>query len=289
MWAASPSRTRLSWCQLRVVRVRKGRRVGGGVRGVLAEERGAVEESREEPFEGAELDVLLGGVETEAAPSGGGALDDAGAALGPVPVGVAPDPAVRGVDEREAEAREDLGGADPDVDVAALGEARAEVVRVVAAQGAADAVRGDEEVGGGGCGGVDRAAVADVDAEVAGARGEEGEEAVAADAVALVAVVLGDLLADAGAAVLPGERGGVEGVGAGLVVGAEPVEEFFPVGHAPAVGGAGGVAFVHGDLVRGVLEFHQDREVQPAGAASGTDDLHVRSRSVASVASLGRR
>ncbi len=112
-------------------------------------------------------------------------------------------------------------------------------------------------------------------AEVAGAGGEDREEAVAADAEALVAVVPGGQVADVGDAVPPAHGVLLDGAGRLRVVFLEPVEQSAPVGDAPAVGGALGVAFVHGDVVGGVLPLQQDRQIQSGGPTADAGDLHT--------------
>ena len=48
--------------------------------------------------------------------------------------------------------------------------------------------------------------------------------------------------------------------------------------HAPAEGVVRLVALDHRDLVRRILLFHQQREIQARGAAADADDVHARSK-----------
>jgi hypothetical protein len=50
--------------------------------------------------------------------------------------------------------------------------------------------------------------------------------------------------------------------------------------HTPAKGVVRTIAFDHGDLVRRILLFHQQAEIQARRTASHADYLHSRSRSV---------
>src|SRR5690606_23880908 len=209
----------------------------------------------------------------------GAALDHAGAAAGPVGVAVAPDPAVLGAHEGVGEGLEDLGGAEPDVGVGSGGEAGAEMVGVAGAQGAVHAVGGHHQVGVGQPVGRDLAAEGEVDAETAGAVGEQVEQPVASDAVPLVAPVPGGqvplLVGDVGDALPPVHGVGLHGAGRLRVVCAQALQQGPPVGHAPAVGGALRASFVDGDVVGGVVEFQQDGEIQTGGPAADADDLHA--------------
>lgn len=199
---------------------------GGAVGPGAAKERVAVEHVGEQLLQQGAAVGLARPVQAESGPGLGGALDDDGAAVGGVGVAVAPDPAVVGLDEGEGEGVEGLGGAEPDVAVAAVGEVAAVVVRVAGADGAVDAVARDDEVGvGERAVGGDLVLVRDRDAEGGGTGGEEVEETVATDAEALVAVVDGGAAAEVGGAVAPADGVGAEGVGGDGVVGAEAVEE----------------------------------------------------------------
>lgn len=100
------------------------------------------------------------------------------------------------------------------------------MLAVEGADGAVDAVPGDEQVGlGERAAGGDLVLVGDLDAEAGGTVGEEVEEAVTADAEALVAVVDGGAAAHMGGAVAPADGVGAQSVGGLGVVGPEAVEE----------------------------------------------------------------
>jgi hypothetical protein len=181
---------------------------------------------------------------------------------------------VLGLGEGEGESVEDLGGAEPDVVVAARGDPGAEGRRVPGAQSAVHPVGRDDEVRAGRRFG-DRALELQPDAEGSGPFGEQVEQPGAADAEALVTVVTGRQVAYVGDAVAPADGRLLDRPRRGRVVLLELVEEAAPVRHAPAVGRALGVALVDGDVMGRVPPLEQDGEVQARGPASDADDLHV--------------
>lgn len=245
----------------------EGQPLGGVVGPVAADQLVPVEEVVEQLLQEMEAVGLAERVQAEARPGLRGALDDTGGALAAEPVGVAPDPAVLGLLEGEAEGVEHLGGAEPDVLVAAARDRAAEVVGVGLAERAVDAVRGDDQVRVGqfGCVGAgDVVLELDPYTELLGPVGEQGEHPPPPDPEARVAPVDGPLVADDGDPVVPG-HGRVGDGGRGLgVARAQLVEQPGPVRHAPAVRGARGVPLVHGDLMGGVLPLQQDREIEAA-------------------------
>ena len=257
--------------------------VGEGAEGLprgaagASQQRVSFQDVREELLQQGAAVGLAHPVESEAGPGLGRAFDDAGAAVGAV--AVAPDPAVGGFHEREGEGVEGLGGTEPDVVVAPGREPADEVGGVGGAQGAADAVGRHDQIGAGGqVAGADLALTLQAYAEVAGPGGEDLQQPVAADAVALVATVPGRQAPDVGDTGAPADRVGVEDVRRLGVLLVEPVEQVAPVRHAPAVGGTLRIAFVDGDVVGRVLPLEQDREIQTGGPAADTGDLHAHPR-----------
>jgi hypothetical protein len=164
---------------------------------------------------------------------------------------------------------------EPDVLVAAGLEFGAEVVGVAGAQRAVDAVGGHDQIGVGQVVSRDFALELQPYAQGSGPFGEDLEEAVAADAVALVAGLGGRQVPDAGDTVAPAHRVLVDGLRRLRVVLPELVEQSAPVRDTPAVGRALGVALVDGDVVGRVLTLQQDGEIQTGGPASDTGDLHA--------------
>jgi hypothetical protein len=112
-------------------------------------------------------------------------------------------------------------------------------------------------------------------AQGAGPSGEDLQQAVAADAEALVTGAPGDQVAHPGLALVPGDRGLLDRTGRLGVVRVEFVEQSAPVGDAPAVGRALRIALVDRDVVGRVLPFQQDREIQAGGPAADAGDLHT--------------
>lgn len=149
------------------------------------------------------------------------------------------------------------------------------MVGVSGAQRAVDTVGGHDQIGLGQVVSGHLALELQPHAQGSGPFGEDLEESVAADAVALVPGLSGRQVPDAGDAVAPAHRVFVDGPRGLRVVLPELVEQPTPVRHAPAVGRALGVALVDGDVVGRVLTLQQDGEIQTGGPASDTGDLHA--------------
>jgi hypothetical protein len=150
------------------------------------------------------------------------------------------------------------------------------------ADGAVDAVGGDDEVGLREVLGRRFLAEAQLDAELAGAllqEQEQGAAGAAAEAVAADAV-------DGALGVAPWARPGMdrdvvpvgEAFGDGAVArrvgGGEGVERGVAEDDAEAEAVVGAVALDHGDAGVGEVALHQDGEVEPGGAAADDRDAH---------------
>ena len=218
---------------------------------------------------------LVHRVEAGLAPDRLGRLDDEGRMRGVEAIGVRLEPAVLGFLEGEGEGVEQLRRAEPDE--AAQAQVDVGLIRrgELAADAAVEAVAGDDQVGIGIGFGAFHVGVEDqLHADLFAAPLQDVEQALAADAAKAVSA-RGDLrAADVDLDVVP-VREAVEDLRRAFGVGGLQVAERL-VGEddAPAEGVVGLVAFDHDDLVRRILPFHEQREIEAGGAPADADDLH---------------
>ncbi len=213
-----------------------------------------------------------------------GRLHDEGGHAVFVAVGVGLEPAVLGLDEGEGEGVEHFLGAQPDEAAAALVDVRVEGVGVTGADVAVDAVGGDDEVGvvfaRDGLVVLHEALEYQLDAYVFAAGLQDVEQFLAADADEAVAAAAHAAALEVDVDVVPVVEGVADGLGGNRVGVTEVLHGGVGEHHAPAEGVIRSVAFDHGDFVLGVLQFHEQTEIQTGGAAAYADYLHCRMRSV---------
>ena len=202
-------------------------------------------------------------------------LDDEGGGLVIKAVRVRLKPAVLGLFKRKGERLEQLVRAQPDKAAAARVDIGLIRGGVLGADAAVQAVAGDDEVGIG----VSRVILHvgfkdEFDALFLTARLQDVQQALAPDAAEAVAARAHDLPSDVDFNVVPVVEG-VEDLRGALGVGALQVAQRL-VGehHAPAERVIRAVALHHGDVVRQVLQLHQQGKVQAGRPTTNTDNLH---------------
>ena len=239
------------------------------------EQRLSAEVFRKEPLADRDALGLLERVEPEAAPRRLLALDDEGRGVLVEAVGVRPDPAVGGFLESEGESVEGLVRAKPDIFVLSHLDIGLEDFAVCLPDDAVDTVGCDDEVG----------VVVGGEARVLGlkmnrdtqclrAHLQNVEQTLAPNAAEAVTAGGDPLPLEVDVDVVPVGEVGEDFVSACRVVALQVREGLVGEHHAPAEGVVGAVAFDDGDVVRGMAQFHRDREVETGGTGADADDFH---------------
>ncbi len=244
----------------------------------VGHQRVAVELAGEQPLAERDRGVLVHRVQPERAPHRFGRLHDEGRGAVVEAVGMSLHPALFGLFEGEGEGLEQLARTQPDeatqarVDVGPVGGG------ILAADAAVQAITGDDQVGIGVL-----LVTADIgledqlDAQVFAAPLQDVEQPLAPDATKAMAAGAHLVAADMNLDVVPVVEG-IEDVSAGHRVGRTQVaQRLVGKDHAPAEGVVGPVAFDDADVVRRVLQLHQQGEVQAGRATTDADDLHEAS------------
>ncbi len=247
----------------------------------VAHEPVPVEPGREHPLALGDRGGGVHPVEPGGAPGGLVALDDEGRLPLVEAVRVHLEDAVRVLDHDEREGVEAARGAEPRVLRLPHVEVGAEVLRVLAADRAVDAVGGDDEIRvaepeGGEVGVVAHLGLeADVDAHVARALLEDGEQPLARDPAEAVSAGSDRDALEVDVDVVPvGEVVGDRLVGGRIGV-AEVLERLIGEDDAPPEGVVGPIALEHGDPMRGIRALEQEREVETRRSTADRHDLHV--------------
>jgi len=208
-----------------------------------------------------------------------GRLHDEGGHAVFIAVGMGLEPAVLGLHEGEGEGTEHLGRAQPHEAAAALVDIGPKGIGIARAHLAVDAVRGDDQVG---------VVLArhrlvvlhevlehQLHAHVLAARLQDVEQLLAAYADEAMAAAAQAPSLEVDVDIVPVVEGVTNRAGRHRIGLAQVVHGGVREHHAPTKGVVGPVALHHRDLVGGVLQLHQQAEVQAGGTSTDTDDLHT--------------
>ncbi|CAM4172028.1 hypothetical protein ACMU6081_29490 [Achromobacter mucicolens] len=208
-----------------------------------------------------------------------------------VAVSVRLEPAVLGLHEGKGERVEHLFRAQPHEAAAALIDIGMERVRVAGADLTVDAVRGNDEVGivlaGDGLIILNEVLEHKLDANILATRLQDVQELLAANADEAVTAGADAASLEMDVDVIPM----VERIANGLRRDRVGLTQVLHGGvrehHAPAKSVIRTVAFDDGDFVGGILQFHEQTEIQAGGTAADADYLHCRIRSKYATVALG--
>ncbi|MNQ88165.1 hypothetical protein D3C85_1034200 [compost metagenome] len=266
------------------------------VRGV-ADQCIAVQPGREQFFAIGNAFFLAHLLDAGSLPGFLGRLDDEGRHAVFVAVGMRLEPAVLGLDEGEGEGVEHLLGAQPDKAAAALVDVGVEGVGVAGADLAVDAVGGNDEVGvvfpGDGLVVLDEVFKHQLHAHVFATRLQDVQQLLAANADKAVAAAADAAAFEMDVDVIPMVECIANGLSGNGVCLAQVLHGGVGEHHAPSKSVIRTIAFDDGDVVGGVLQFHEQTEIQAGGTAADADYFHCRNApryaTVARLSGAGRR
>ncbi|MNX84450.1 hypothetical protein D3C86_1162470 [compost metagenome] len=252
------------------------------VRGV-ADQRIAVQPRREQLFAVGDALFLAHLLDAGCLPGFlGGFHDERGHAV-LVAVGMRLEPAVLGLHEGKGERVEHLLGAQPHEAAAALVDVGMERIRVTGADLAVDAVGSDDEVGvvftRDGLVVLNEVLEDQLHAHVFAARLQDVQQLLAADADEAMAAAADAAALEVDVDVVPVIERVADGLSGNRVGLAQVLHGGVGEHHAPAERVVRAVALDDGDFVGGILQFHEQTEIQAGGAAADARYFHCRIRS----------
>ena len=247
------------------------------MRGVV-HQRVAVQVLGKQPLAKCNAVLLAHLVQAVGFPDGFGRLDDEGRGGGVELVGMGGKPAVLGLLEGKGEGIKGLARAQPDKAAVAQFHIGPEGVGVAAADAAVQPVAGNHEVGvvlRGHLFVVTHVGLEhQVNAELQAAVLQDIEQPLAADAAKTMAARSHAPALEEHLDIVPVVKGVADQFRADRVGGLQVGQRLVRQHHAPAEGVERAVALDDGDLMRRVLQLHQQAEIQTGGAAAQAKDVH---------------
>ena len=236
----------------------------------------------EDVLEEGESVIGVHGVEAETGPGLSRALHDERTRPGVDPVGVSPQPAAARLDKGPGKSVEYLVRPQPYVFVAAEAHIGLEAPGFEPCA-AVDPIASRDEVSLRQlCRGGHFLLELNVHTQALRPLGQDVEQVLAPDAVAAASGVQYLLAVDVDQFFLPDRCGLLDLLGRNRVASVEVGQDVIPEHDPPALGRAGRAPFEDGDVVSGILQLHQQREVEAGRAATHADDPHRSSPSESS-------
>ena len=245
--------------------------------GSIAQQRVAAELGREHLLAGSDGFGLIHCIEAEPVPGRLRAFDDERRTIVVKAIGVCPDPACVSRNEREGERVEAFGRAEPDKAIGALLYVDGELVGMRLAKAAVDAIGGDHQVELAPRveAGVAFMSVVQLDAESARARGQNVEQALAADADEAMSRRSDAHVLEMDFDVIPVREFLGNHPAGHRIVGHQIFDRLIGKDDAPAEGHAFGVALEQVNLVRRIAKFHRYGEVEASRTPTDACNFHV--------------